>query len=233
MSTEVRKPSVRTLLLTILYLLMFPAILLLLSGDGLWIEGWLFTAWFLGLCLAAIIYLYRNDPALLAERYNQPGSANQQGWDKYVVYALFFGFIAWIVVMPLDAKRFGWTKDFPVGLQAVGAVALMLSALFLYRSYTDNTFVSPLVRIQADRKQQVVSTGVYGFVRHPMYLGGVLLFIGAPLLLGSMVGLIIGFAMVLLLAGRIIGEERMLVQELDGYDEYKTRVKYRLVPFIW
>jgi protein-S-isoprenylcysteine O-methyltransferase Ste14 len=233
MSTQVRKPSFLTLLLTALYILFFPALLLLLSGDWFWIEGWIFTVWFLALCYAAISYLYRNDPALLAERYKKPGSLNQQGWDRYVVIGLILGFLAWIIVMPLDAKRFEWTTGFPVWLKVVGAVALMFSAFFFFRSYTDNTFLSPLVRIQTDREQRVVSTGVYGFVRHPMYLGGTLLFIGVPMLLGSLYGLAIGLALVLLLAGRILGEERLLIQELVGYEEYRTKVKYRLIPFIW
>lgn len=201
MSTQVRKPSFRTLLLTMLYLLIFPALLLLLSGDWLWIEGWIFTAWFLILCFSAILYLYRNDPALLAERFKKPGSLNQQSWDRYVVIGLNLGFVVWILVMPLDARRFEWTTGFPAWLQVVGGVALAFSACFLFRSYSDNTFLSPLVRIQADRKQRVVSTGVYGFVRHPMYLGGGLLFVGAPMLLGSAVGLAIGVAVILLLGG--------------------------------
>ncbi len=90
-----------------------------------------------------------------------------------------------------------------------------------------------LVRIQSERRQQVVSTGVYGIVRHPMYLGGILLFIGTPMLLGSIYGVIIGISMLLLLTFRIIGEEKMMVNELDGYTEYKKKVKYRLIPFIW
>jgi len=233
MSDQVPRPPLRMLLFAMLYVLFFPALLLLLSGDWLWIEGWIFTVWFLALCYAAILYIYRNDPALLAERYKQPGSLNQQGWDRYVVYALLLGFVAWIIVMPLDARRFRWTTGFPLWLQAVGVVALMFSAFFIFRSYVDNTFLSPLVRIQTDRKQRVVSTGVYGFVRHPMYLGGALLFIGVPMLLGSAFGLAVGFALVLLVAGRIVGEERLLVQELEGYEEYRTKVKYRLFPLIW
>jgi protein-S-isoprenylcysteine O-methyltransferase Ste14 len=89
------------------------------------------------------------------------------------------------------------------------------------------------IRIQKDRKQTLISTGVYGFVRHPMYFGGILLFIGAPLLLGSLWGIIIGFALTLLLAGRIVGEEKMLTDDLAGYAEYKKRVQYRLIPFVW
>lgn len=233
MGDENNKITIGTIILTIVYILLFPALLLFLSGDWFWMEGWIFSIWFMAVCLTTIIYLYRRDPALLAERYKQPGTANQQGWDKYVVCGLFLGFIAWIIIMPLDAKRYGWTAYFPVWSKVLGGAGLLLSFFFLFRSYTDNTFLSPLVRIQSDRKQQVVSTGVYGFVRHPMYLGGILLFIGTPMLLGSLYGVIIGLAMLFLLAGRIIGEEKMLVNELEGYEDYKRKVKYRLIPFVW
>ncbi|MFA9406075.1 MAG: hypothetical protein ACERKX_09700 [Anaerolineales bacterium] len=116
MSTEIHRPSIPKLLMTLLYILIFLAILLFLSGGWMWIEGWMFTAWFIALSYSAIFYLYRYDPGLLAARYKQPGSANQEGWDKYVVSGLFIGFISWIFFMPLDAKRFGWTTDFPEGL---------------------------------------------------------------------------------------------------------------------
>ncbi len=102
-----------------------------------------------------------------------------------------------------------------------------------FRSYTDNTFLSPLVRIQEDRKQRVVSTGVYGFVRHPMYLGGILMFLGTPLLLGSSLGVIAGLALTILLMARVAGEEKMLAGELEGYRKYMQKVRYRLFPFLW
>jgi protein-S-isoprenylcysteine O-methyltransferase Ste14 len=213
--------------------LIIPALLLWLSGDWRWTEGWTFSAWFIALCFTTIIFLYRHDPALLAERFKQPGAGNQKGWDTYVVYGLLVGFIAWIVLMPLDARRYGWSGPFPVELKVLGAAALLASSFLFFRSFTDNTFLSGLVRIQTERKHQVVSTGVYGFVRHPMYLGGILLFIGAPLLLGSIAGLVVSLAMLVLLAGRIIGEEKTLTQELDGYAEYKTKVHFRLIPGIW
>jgi len=221
------------LLLTFVYILTFPVLLMLLSGDWFWTEGYIFSIWFIILCYSTIIYLYKNDPALLMERYKQPGTANQKGWDKYVVIGLVAGFISWIVIMPLDAKRFAWTGDFPLWLKAVGGMGLILSFFFFFRSYTDNTFLSPLVRIQSERKHQVVTGGVYGIVRHPMYLGGSLLFTATPMLLGSLYGIIAGLALVLLLVFRITGEEKMLNDELEGYTEYKKRVRYRLIPFIW
>jgi len=232
-ATENEKLSAGKIIFTIFYLIIFPALLLFLSGDWAWIEGWIFGIWFIVMCTMIIIYLYRNDPSLLMERYKQPGTANQKRWDKYVVYGLLIGFVAWIVIMPLDSKRYGWTTYFPAWLKVLGGMALILSFYFFYQSYATNTFASPLVRMQTERKQQLISTGVYEIVRHPMYLGGLLLFVGTPLLLGSIYGVIIGLIMIFLLAGRIIGEEKMLVNELDGYADYMKRVRYRLIPFIW
>ncbi len=216
-----------------LYIALWPALMFVLAGGGLWVEGWLFAGWFLGLCATVIVWLYRKDPALLAERYRRPGSGGQKGRDQAIVYALVVGFGAWIVLMPLDARRFGWTPPLPIGLKAAGGALLMLSARLLFRSFHDNTFLSPLVRIQTERRQSVVSTGVYGFVRHPMYLGAVLMFVGAPLLIGSAIGLAVAAALTLLLAFRIVGEERTLAGELEGYAEYRRKVRYRLVPWVW
>jgi len=135
--------------------------------------------------------------------------------------------------MPLEAKRFGLSAGFPLWLKFTGGVSLAGSAFLFFRSYADNTFLSPLVRIQRDREQQVVSTGVYGFVRHPMYLGAILMFFGAPLLLGSWYGLLATLALTALLMVRILGEEEMLARELEGYREYTQKVRYRLFPGIW
>jgi len=216
-----------------LNILVFPALLLLLSGDFTWREGWIFSIWFILLCFSTILYLYRKDPALLAERYKQPGAGNQEYWDRYVVYGLLVGFVLWIIIMPLDAKRFGWSPYFPLWLNVLGGTGLAGSFFLFFRSYTDNTFLSPLVRIQEDRKQRVVSNGVYGFVRHPMYLGAILMFFGAPLVLGSFYDVLANLALSLLLMARILGEEVMLVRELEEYREYIQNVRYRLFPFLW
>jgi protein-S-isoprenylcysteine O-methyltransferase Ste14 len=216
-----------------LFILLFPALVLGISGDLTWPEGWIFSVWFVLLCYSTILYLNKEDPALLAERYKKPGTGNEEGWDKYVVVGLVVGFTLWIVIMPLDAKRFGWSPAFPLWLKGLGMAGLVGSFFLFFRSYTDNTYLSPLVRIQEDRGQRVVSTGVYGFVRHPMYLGGILMFIGAPLLLGSVLGVVVGLALTALIMARILGEEAMLIRELEGYDDYRLKVRYRLFPFVW
>jgi protein-S-isoprenylcysteine O-methyltransferase Ste14 len=223
----------KKLAFTFLFILIFPTLILALSGDLFWPAGWVFCIWFVLLCFSTILYLYRKDPALLEERYKKPGTGNQEGWDRFVVYGLMVGFTLWIIVMPLDAKRFGWSPVFPFWLNILGGAGLTGSFFLFFRSYTDNTFLSPLVRIQEERKQQVVSTGVYGFVRHPMYLGAILMFLGAPLLLSSWYGLLPGLALTVLLMARIGKEEEMLVRELPDYRDYMQNIRYRLVPFIW
>jgi protein-S-isoprenylcysteine O-methyltransferase Ste14 len=233
--TETKPVSTRRLAGEALWVAAWPALMFVLAGHVDWLEGWLFTAWLIGLHTTVTVWMHFKDPALLAERHRprSTGSTGIERQDRLLVLLLFLGFAAWIVLMPLDARRFGWTPGFSVRLKALGGVLLMLSSFFLFRAFHDNTFLSGVARIQSDRKQRVVSTGVYAFVRHPMYLGIALMFIGVPLLLGSRFGLAIAAAIALLLAVRITREERLLTEELDGYDEYRRNVPYRLVPFIW
>jgi protein-S-isoprenylcysteine O-methyltransferase Ste14 len=210
-----------------------PVIFMLLAGDWSWIEGWIFCIWLDAMMLSTIIYMYLRDPALLAERSRRPGSGNQKRWDTYLLVAVYLIALLWLAVLPLDARRFGWSPAFPIWLKVLGGLALIPALYFIFRATVINTFLSTMVRVQTERKQHVISTDVYGFVRHPLYLGCVLMMIGSPLLLGSLWGLIITGLGLMMLIVRINGEEKTLAEELDGYDEYKTKVKYRLVPFIW
>lgn len=211
----------------------FPALILLLAGNGSWVEGWIFGLWLAAMILSDLVYLYFQDPALLAERTTAPGSDNQKGWDKYLLIGLLLTALLWLVIMPLDAQRFRWSPAFPEWLKVLGGVILLPALYLIFRATVENTFLSTKVRIQAERKHQVISTGVYGFVRHPLYQGCALMMFGAPLLLGSIAGLLISLLGLVILVGRIIGEERMLTEELEGYAEYKKKVKYRLIPFVW
>jgi protein-S-isoprenylcysteine O-methyltransferase Ste14 len=234
MKMENKKMTVGKLITSsIITILFFPVLVLFLSGDWLWIEGWIFAFWLVAMVLSNMVYLYRNDPALLAERSKLPGSDNQKTWDKYLLTILYLMAIIWFVLMPLDAKRFGWSPIFPVWIKVLGGVALLPAIYLIYQATVENTYLSTLVRIQNDRKQQVISTGVYSFVRHPLYFGCLLMMFGAPLMLGSLYGLILCLIDIPILIGRIIGEEKMMVNELEGYKEYKKKTKYRLIPFIW
>ena len=225
--------TIGKIIFVLVYILIFPTGLLFISGNWLWLKGWIFNIWFIILCFGTIIYLYIKDPALLMERYKKPGEGGQKGWDVLAVYGIMIGFMAWIIIMPLDAKRYSWSPKFPLSITTLGFLLLLLASYFLFSALKDNTFASNLVRIQKDRKQKTVSTGVYGIVRHPMYLGGVFLFLGAPLFLGSVYALIIGILMTILLMARITGEEKLLSSELEDYEAYRSKVKFRLIPFVW
>ncbi len=232
MGAQLPLPTPWRLLLTAIYLLVYPVLVLALGGDLRWIEGWLFAGWFVGTSFLIVVYLYRKDPALLAERYRRPDQDTQR-WDRVFVYGISVVFLVWLAVMPLDAVRFHWTPAWPILLEVVGGLLLIASTGLLFRAFADNTFLSPLVRIQEERQHQVVSSGVYSFVRHPMYLGAVGMAIGAPLLLGSAVGVGLGIVLVGLIVARIRGEERLLVDRLRGYADYRQQVRYRLIPHVW
>lgn len=234
MATESKKLSplavVGNLVATALF---FPALILLLAGNWRWVEGWIFALWLVVMIDFNVMYLYRNDPALLAERASSPSSGNQKAWDKVLILFIFAIAILWLFVLPLDAERFHWSPSFPLWLKMAGGVALIPALYLIERATIDNTFLSTRVRIQSERRQSVITTGAYGFVRHPLYLGCALMMFGAPFLVGSVWGLILSLIGLALIAGRIIGEERMMVEELEGYAEYKKKVKYRLIPLVW
>ena len=215
-----------------LNLFLWPALVVAIGGWR-WPEGWIFAVWFVGLCARTLLWLYRHDPALLLERYRPPGSAGQSRTDVIVLYLVVLGFVAWIVLMPLDARHWHWTPPLPAVVKVIGGVLLLPAWFFFFGAFRDNTFASALVRVQAERGHRVVSTGVYGFVRHPMYLGAMLMSAGGSLLSGSLAALVVAAGMSLVLALRILEEEKLLARELPGYEEYRRRVRYRLIPYVW
>lgn len=217
----------------IIYVLLYPTVLFLLAGDIHWIAGWIYTAWYLTSTIITSIYLYYKDPALFAERTKIRGRQNQEKWDKYLLLLITIFYFLWFIIIPLDAKRFHLSANFPLWLKILGAIGLIISSCLVVKSLADNTFTSPLARIQKERNQYVISTGLYGIVRHPMYLGVIFMFLGLPIMLGSIYGIWAGMILSFIFVIRLLGEEKMLEKGLDGYKEYKNKVKYRLIPFIW
>jgi protein-S-isoprenylcysteine O-methyltransferase Ste14 len=141
-------------------------------------------------------------------------------------------FIAWLILMPLDAVRFGWS-DVPVWLQVLGALGVMLSFYGMYLVYRKNAYLYPVVKLQEERGQSVVTTGSYRYVRHPMYASGLVLFPATALLLGSRLGLLLSPVLMALIILRTALENRMLRDGLAGYAGYARTVRYRLVPRVW
>src|SRR5713226_7723441 len=205
--------------------------LFLAAGTLAWPTGWAFLILFFGSLAYLMLWLSRHNPALLKERMalSQPG---QKAWDKVFFPLLYVFSISWLILMPLDAVRFHWSLV-PLWLQIAGVLLLLCSFYIFYRTFRENSYLSPVVRIQEDRGQTVISTGPYQYVRHPMYSAFLFFIPGTALLLGSWYGLLWGLLLIILFAWRAVLEERMLHDELQGYAAYMTQVKYRLVPSVW
>jgi protein-S-isoprenylcysteine O-methyltransferase Ste14 len=210
----------------------FAAALFLAAGTVAWLAGWAFLLLFFGFVVALSAWLLRHDPGLLTERMTGVGKANQKSWDKALYALANLLFLAWLVWMPLDAVRLQWSRV-PAWVQVAGAVALLGSFYLFYLTFRENSYLSPAVRVQAERGQQVVSTGPYRYVRHPMYATAIIFVIGTSLLLGSWYGLFCGVPLIGLIAWRAVLEERTLREELPGYNDYIARVRYRLIPHVW
>ncbi len=201
------------------------------AGTIYWPAGWIFLILFYAFTVALTVWLLRHNPGLLQERLTgfRP---EQKAWDKVFLVVTAILFVAWLVLMPLDAVRFHWSHV-PVWLQVVGTILLLCSFYIFFLAYRENSYLSPLVRLQPERGQTVISTGPYRYVRHPLYSGLLLFTAGTSLLLGSWYGLLMGLVIDGMVVGRLLGEERMLRRELPGYQEYTTRTRYRLIPHVW
>ena len=210
----------------------FAALLFVSAGTLLWPAGWAFIAIFFSFAVAIVLWLARKEPELLAERMSSPMQSGQPLWDKVFVVAVMVLFVAWLILMPLDAVRFGWS-EVPDWLQILGALGVVLSFYIMFLTFRENAYLALVVKVQEERGQSVVSTGPYRYIRHPMYASTFLFFPGSALLLGSWWGLLLCVALLGLLVWRIPLEERMLENGLAGYDEYARKVRYRLIPRVW
>ncbi len=210
----------------------FALALFLAAGTVAWPAGWAFLILFFGFTVAISLWLLRHNPGLLTERMTGIGKADQKTWDKVFFVVAELLFLAWLIVMPLDAVRFHWSHV-PAWLQALGALLMLGSFYLFFLIFRENAYLSPAVRIQAEREQTVVSTGPYHYVRHPMYTTALIMLAGATFLLGSWYGLLAVLALAVGIAFRAVREERTLCVGLPGYDAYMAQVKYRLIPYVW
>ncbi len=165
-------------------------------------------------------------PSLLASRLEAKEKEREQ---SIVVKLSGLMFVIGFVVAGLDF-RFGWIK-LPFAVNIAASVVFIIAYLLYAEVLRENAYLSRTVKVVEGQK--VISTGLYGIVRHPMYFATILLFMSMPLVLGSLVSFVIFCAYPIIIAARIRNEEEVLSRELDGYDEYKNKVKFRMIPFIW
>jgi protein-S-isoprenylcysteine O-methyltransferase Ste14 len=237
MSVKKEKPlNLRSLILrkllpgAVAAIMILGAMLFLPAGRLNWWEGWAFlTAYLLYLFFFAV-WAVRNDPELLEERSQV--ATNAKGWDRAILTLAVLLLLGMILLVSLDEGRFHWTAA-PAFLIGIGWFGLISSAVLIFWVIRTNTFASRFARIQEDRGQTVIRSGPYHYIRHPMYAGLILLFLCIPLSLGSMIGLIPGSFLVVLFCFRTGLEDRLLIRELPGYDEYTRSVRSRLFPGIW
>lgn len=202
------------------------ALLFLPAGTLSFSYGWLLMGiLFIPMFVAGIVMMIKN-PKLLSIRLNAKEKEDEQ---KTVVKLSGLMFIAGFVLAGLDF-RFGWLP-LPPWVSVIGAV-LFLAAYAIYAEVLrENTYLSRTIEVQEGQK--VISTGLYGVVRHPMYSATLLLFTSMPIVLGSVIAIIPFLFYPLIIGKRIINEEKVLSEGLEGYIDYKKKVKYRLIPFIW
>ncbi len=206
-------------------------------GVPLFLPAWTFNYWqawvFIVVFMTSVtiigLYLSLKDPALLERRKNFGPGKEERTSQKVIMSLAVIVNLAVLVVSALD-HRFGWSYV-PAWVSLVGDVLVALGLMINLLVFKENSYGAS--NIQVEKEQTVISTGPYAIVRHPMYMGVLIMCIGVPLALGSLWGLVTLTITLGVLIWRILDEEKLLKVELPGYSEYAQRVRYRLVPYLW
>jgi len=199
------------------------------AGTLNYLQGWVYLLVFVGSAAMITVYLWRNDPGLLERRVDAGPTAEKQPLQQLIQAVAALTFIGFLVVPPLD-HRFAWSPV-PLAVEIAGDVLVALGFFAVYLVFKENSFTAATIEVATG--QQVIATGPYAIVRHPMYAGALVMLCGTPLALGSGWGLLLMVPMTLVIILRLLDEERFLAKHLTGYMEYCQRVRYRLVPYIW
>jgi protein-S-isoprenylcysteine O-methyltransferase Ste14 len=215
------------------FTLLFPMILFIAGGRLDWLWAWVYVGIVVSFTLISRIAVIRTNPDLLAERAQSLDREDVRGWDRLILFFLLLvGPLAMMIVAGLD-ERFEWSPQISVALRLAALAIMVLGYTVGTWAMAVNRYYSAVVRIQKDRGQTVVTDGPYRFVRHPSYTTGIVSSLMIPILLGSLWVLI---PTILVALGTIIRtalEDKTLLEELDGYQEYAQRVRYRLLPGVW
>jgi protein-S-isoprenylcysteine O-methyltransferase Ste14 len=192
-------------------------------------QGWLTWGLFLFCCVAITHYFLRHDRALIVRRMEAGPAAEREPRQKLILTFASVLMIATFLVSALDHGA-GWSRV-PSWVSLTGAALVVAGFAVVFQTFRDNSFAAATV--QVDSAQHVVDSGLYARMRHPMYSGSLLLFTGIPLCLGSWWGLVPAALLIATIIWRLIDEENFLARNLAGYDDYRGRVRTRLVPGVW
>ncbi|MGH9739103.1 MAG: methyltransferase family protein [Candidatus Acidiferrales bacterium] len=199
------------------------------AGTVRYWQAWLYVALYSVSVGAITLYLMRNDRALLERRIAAGPGAEKRTKQKIIQFIAQFAFLAVLVVPALD-HRFAWS-DVPSYAVITGDGLVLLGLYVVFRVFRENTFASATIEI--GKEQKVVSTGPYALVRHPMYGGAFVMLIGTPIALGSWWGLLAIFPITAAVIWRLFDEEEFLAKSLQGYAEYRAKVRWRLIPGVF
>lgn len=210
----------------ILGILLVGLLIFLPAGTLNYFNGWLLCGiLFIPMFIAGIIMMIKS-PELLKRRLSAKEKIGEQ---KIVILLSLLMFICGFVLAGLDF-RFGWIK-FPNFVSIIGCILFIIAYLLYAEVLRENVYLSRTIEVSENQK--VIDTGLYSIVRHPMYMATVILFLSMPLVLGSIISFIVFLIYPFIIIKRLKNEEEFLEKELKGYKEYKEKVKYRLIPFIW
>jgi protein-S-isoprenylcysteine O-methyltransferase Ste14 len=192
-------------------------------------QAWVFLLSFFGSSFVITLYVMKNDPKLLEKRITAGPLHEKETSQKIIQFLAQFAFLL-ITIFPSLDHRFGWSVV-SWYISIVGDILIVVGFYTVFLVFKENTFASALVEVSAEQK--VISTGPYAYMRHPMYIGALILLFGAPLALGSWWGILTIIPITAVIIWRLLDEERLLARDLAGYAEYCQKVKYRLIPFVW
>lgn len=203
--------------------------LLIPAGTLAFVQAWTYLAVFGLSALLITVYLIRFDRALLQRRLEAGPAAEPERRQRVLSTVANVGFLLLFVIAGLD-RRFGWS-NVPMTLSLATDIAVAAGFVVVFLTFRANTFTGGTIRVAEG--QRLADTGPYALVRHPMYAGAVLMLVASPIALGSWWACLAVALMIVAIVARLLDEERYLAARLAGYSEYCSRVRYRLVPFVW
>jgi protein-S-isoprenylcysteine O-methyltransferase Ste14 len=192
-------------------------------------QAWTFLAVFSVAVLAITLYLVKKDPKLLERRLKAGPRAEKERTQRIIQLVATIAFVTVVVFPPID-HRFAWSTV-PAYVSIAGDLLVFLGLLIVFFVFKENTFTSAVIEV--DAQQKVVATGPYALIRHPMYAGALVMFVGTPLALGSLWGLLTIVPITVVIVLRLLDEEKFLARNLPGYSDYSGKIGYRLLPYIW